>query len=175
MQPELLSPLESQIIIGQPQLVEEDVLLEQALGIMQTERISNGGNIRDKTIGDLQALVASGGQIWGWVEGRNVISVCTLEPFVGDHPWWYLNNGVTKPEARGLGLSGRLIASAIRSNDKPGVGFIVIYVRQGLFERLGFQEVTVPQLALVDEKLARIIGGKLRPGKESHVFIRTVV
>lgn len=176
MHPELLSLSEQRVETGAAQIIEQDALLEQALALMHEERLSNGGNIRDKTMGDLRTLMASSGQVWGWVGNNNQLhSVCTLEPFVGDHPWWYLNNGVTKPEARGQGLSGRLVASAIRTNEQPGVGFIVIYIRQGLFERLGFREVTIPQLADVDEKIAKIIDGKLRPGKESHVSIKTMI
>ncbi len=147
-------------------------LLVQSHQLMHTERLSVGGNIRDKTFEDLEELVYGGGQLWGWVSQKSVLSVCTLEPKHAERPWWYVNNGVTRADVRGRGLSFNLIRTAVEMNERPGVGFIVIYIRQNLFERLGFREINIDQLRAIDEPLAMIIAGKLRAGKEAHVLIK---
>ncbi|MEK9169337.1 MAG: GNAT family N-acetyltransferase, partial [Patescibacteria group bacterium] len=117
--------------------------INQAHSLMRMERLSAGGNIRDKSPEDLAALISGGGQLWTLIEERTILSVCTLEPKTGRLPWWYINNGITHPEHRGRGLSGQLVESVVHANAQTDTGFIVLYVRQNLFERLGFTEVSV--------------------------------
>lgn len=162
-----------QRLIGEgPQQIRDGSLLDQAYALIHAERLSAGGNIRDKTREDLKSLINQGGQLWGWVENSAVLSVQTLEWKQGDHSWWYLNNGVTRPDMRGRGITSQLLACSIRANQRPDVGFIVIYVRQNLFERLGFREVAVDELEGIDKPIGAIIRGKLRQGKEAHILIK---
>lgn len=146
--------------------------INQAHSLMHLERLSAGGNIRDKSPEDLSALITGGGQLWAWMEERTILSVCTLEPKAGRLPWWYINNGITHPEHRGRGISGQLVESAVNANAQTDAGFIVLYVRQDLFERLGFTEVSINELTHIDNQIADVIRKKLRPEKETHIFIK---
>ncbi len=147
--------------------------LREIHAFLMEESISNGGNIRDKTLEDIQRFTRNGGQIWTMVHGSEIIAVQTLEPMEGMRmPWWYINNGHTKVEWRGQGVASELVAQGIALNS-PEVGYFVIYVRQNLFDRLGFQEISIDHLISIDERIAQIVRGKLRPGKEAHIFIRT--
>lgn len=148
-------------------VISGGALLEEAHLLMDAERLSAGGNIRDKSVEDLEQLSGNGGKIWGWLEGDRLLSVFTTEEVAG---WTYLNNGVTHPEARGRGIVGTLLTRAMEAD--PRGQFIVIYVRQGLFERLGFTEVTADGLVEIDPMIGTIIRNKLRHGKEAHIFIK---
>lgn len=163
---------EQRLVIEGPQQIRDGPLLDQAQALMHAERLSAGGNIKDKTREDFESLICQGGQLWGWVENSTVLSAQTFELKQGNRSWWYLNNGVTRPDMRGRGITSQLLACSIRANEQPGVGFIVIYVRQNLFERLGFREVTPDDLEAIDKPIGAIIRGKLRQGKEAHILIK---
>jgi hypothetical protein len=160
-------------IYALPEVITELPWLEKAQELMNSERLSSGGNIRDKTLEDLVHLKENGGQIWACKHDMEILSVCTLEPIVGKHNWLYINNGVTKPTARGYGLSGQLVASAVQHNEQPDILFFALYVRQGLFERLGFREISQKQLAEIDPIVGNIVANKIRPDKPAHIFVRT--
>ena len=146
--------------------------LTQVHEFIMREAVSMGGNIRDKTLEDIAQFARSGGQIWTMVSGSEIIAVQTLEPMRGVRmPWWYINNGHTKMEWQGQGIASKLVEQGLALNG-PEVGYFVIYVRQNLFDRLGFQEVGIDHLVSIDEQIAQIVRGKLRPDKEAHVFIR---
>jgi ribosomal protein S18 acetylase RimI-like enzyme len=164
-----VSCLPEQAAKGRAVRIMDDELVASAHELMQKEFMSAGGNLRDKPAEDLWKLMRDGGQLWGWLESGRLLSVCTAEATKG---WWYLNNGVTAPEARGRGLSGKLVENVIENGIGHRANFVVIYVRRGLFERLGFSEVTVEGLAAIDQDVAALIAGKLRPGKESHIFVK---
>ncbi len=164
-----VSCLPERMAEGRAVRIIDDELVAQAHELMQKEFMSAGGNLRDKPAEDLWKLMRDGGQLWGWLEAGRLLSVCTAESAKG---WWYLNNGVTALEARGRGLCGKLVESVIENGVGDRANFVVIYVRRGLFERLGFSEVTVDALAVIDQDVAAMIAGKLRPGKESHIFVK---
>lgn len=157
-----------ELCAGHAVMITEGPLMEAAQRLMHDERLSAGGNIRDKTVADLEYILGEGGQLWGWVENGRLLSVLTLQP-LGE--WQYLNNGVTRPDARGRGLNSTLLSSVL-SQQPEDRKYIVIYVRQGLFERLGFSEKSVEELTETDMDIARIIRGKLRTGTEAHIFVR---
>ena len=157
-----------------PQLIHpfDTKRLHEVHVFLMQESMSHGGNIRDKTLEDIEQFARGGGQIWMMVNGSEIIAVQTFEPMCGARiPWWYINNGHTEMGWRGQGIASGLISHALALNG-PGVGYFLIYVRQSLFERLGFQEVATEHLASVDEHIAQVVREKLRPGKEAHVFIR---
>lgn len=146
--------------------------LEQVHAFLMDEALSNGGNIRDKTLTDITQFARSGGQILAMMHGSEIIAAQTLEPVAGTAmPWWYINNGHTRNDWRGLGIASRLVSHAIALNG-PEVGYFAIYVRHQLFERLEFREIDLEQLRGIDDHIARIVREKLRPDKEAHIFIR---
>ena len=157
-----------------PQLIHpfDTKRLGEVHTFLMAEAVSHGGNIRDKTVEDIQWFAQNGGQIWAVVDRSEIVAVQTLDPMRGARvPWWYINNGHTTMEWRGQGIASELVEQALALNG-AWVGYFVIYVRQNLFDRLGFQEVGVDDLVSIDEHIAQIVRGKLRPDKEAHVFIR---
>lgn len=162
MAPELIHPYDSR------GLARIHAFLEQ-------EAVSAGGNISDKTFEDIVSLARSGTQLWTMQQNNEIVSLCTLEPLEGtSFPWWYLNNGVTKKEHRRSGLSSALVANAMERNGGR-VGYVVIYIRQGIFERLGFTETDVTSLRAIDASISARMAQKLRPNTESHLFVRLPV
>lgn len=147
--------------------------LSQVHTFLMAEAMSAGGNIRDKTVFDIEQFVRTGGQIWTMTNGADIVAVQTFEPMQGaSMPWWYINNGVTHPDWRNQGISTQIIDTALRHNDRARTGYVVIYVRRGLFERLGFSEINLFELLSIDLMIGTIVRGKLRNGKEAHIFIK---
>ncbi len=141
--------------------------------ILEQEFISRGGNIRDITTTQLQDFISSGGQVWAAHREGEPLAVCTIQPMMGLQPWLYINNGVVVPSERHKqsGMMDGLLAETLAANGWTK-HYFVISVVAGIFTRLGFNEVVPETLDAIDPIIAHIVRGKLRPGKESHIFIR---
>lgn len=153
--------------------VTNDNLLLKVHGLMSGEFISQGGNLRDLDFEQLQQIAYDEGEVWAAVRQNEVVATFTVIPIVTTfNKWFYINNGVVHPSERHIGgqIIEKLHREHIASNNSNN-SFVVISVVSGIFLRLGFSEVNLDKLRELDNEMAEIIGAKLRPNKESHIFI----
>ena len=142
------------------------------LNLLSSEFMSKGGNIRDLTIDDLSFL-ATKGQVWIAYDKDILVSGITLQPFIGSSgDWWYFNNAVTLQNYRGQGIVEKLVSSVTQTQPLES-NYFVLTVTKGPFLRNGFNIVTVPELALLDETNAQIAAKKIRPDNPATICIRT--
>ena len=154
---------------------EEDIALAWAL--MCPEFVSAGGNLRDQSVSEFSSFVTENGELWTANQKEKLLASLTLERLEGnEQDWIYINNGVVIPELRrtGSGVMDTLLETAL--NDQPPESqLIVLTVTWGIFDRLGFQEVSLGELCKIDPCIGQRIQQKIRPNKAVHIGIRLPV
>ena len=150
-----------------------DEMISHVFSLMQPEFIPEGGNLRELSLERLTEIANRDGELWIAREGNRLLSCQTVTPLPGQFGnWSYLNYGVVAPEERHQG--GQIIENLIKTCvnvPRETAGFVVITVARGIFARNGFSQIDVEGLNRIDPIIARIINEKIRPDKESYIFV----
>ncbi|MDH5533449.1 MAG: hypothetical protein OEX81_03425 [Candidatus Pacebacteria bacterium] len=160
-----------EVVCNQP---TDGTVVTQAINLMEAEYQREGGNLRDKSAEELDELVSVRGQLWTASINEEVIATHTIEAVEGETDlWMYLNNGVVSPLYRNQssGVMDMLLDTAM-SEQTLSNNFFVISVVWGIFDRLGFTELTLEELEKIDPVIAGIVAKKIRPGTKVHLGIK---
>ena len=154
--------------------IQTDADLIEVRSLITSEDQEHGGVLRPIDSDKLRKITLAGGSVWVARDHEHEIVSCfTCEEIVGSTGTWvYLNNGIVRPDLRHAGgmCMKQTIATAMA---KLGYdqNYIVIYLGRSIFQELGYQEVSIITLSDLDHKIGKVIGKKLRPESEPHIFI----
>ncbi len=151
--------------------VSDKCEIERIHKLMSDEFMSNGGNLKDLTKEELEEIAKKKGELWAAIINGGIVAAYTLIPISGNEKtWWYINHGVLEKEYRHQGIMEKL--HRVRLCKKNTDNYIVISVVRRIFENLGFKQIEPDKLESVDNVLAEIIIGKLRPNIKSYIYIK---